>query len=746
MKAKQVAVVTPTTRERFAAARPMIIIVVFSLLFVIAASILPKAGYDNTPVGIRNKEGDGARALAQVLGDHGISVREVNAQQAASVDENTTLVVIFPSRMTDSMAQAIETRANVVYVGLEEDHGSHSVYLQGLRSDREYSSKTWLTPGCSSEIAGRTQHLQASDYVLSGPASGWQLCFSDDGKSYAYAERSDSGRFRALIPDSLRLRNRAISEGGNAALAINTIGRTPKVAWYSPTRTDTPTGVSQDQMLTSPYLMPAFLMIIAACLLAGLARGRRLGPLTSERLPIEVPASETLIGKARLMRSQRAYEHAAQALRSSTASRIATALGVAHTADREALTHAMEQRGLPASRCSALLWGPPPTSEMTSPIPGPAPEGMPQPGPVPAAPPNGYVPQGAPTPYAPQVQVTPQGANASFSAPTGEGWSGRALNETEKRTQEALLALKAEIGKAVVGQDAAISGLIVALVAGGHALLEGVPGVAKTLLVRTLSRALDVDMARIQFTPDLMPADITGSMVWDAGQSEFVFREGPVFTNLLLADEINRTPPKTQSALLESMEEHTVSIDGETRQLPEPFMVIATQNPVEYEGTYPLPEAQLDRFLLKLELPLPSREAEIDIIARHQAGFSPMALAEAGIRPVASATDIQAAHAVASHIEVSPAVMAYLVDLCRATRTSPAVRLGVSPRGATALLRTSRVWAFLQGRGFVTPDDVKTMAPVTLAHRLGLRAEANLEGVTATDVIAGVLAATPVPR
>ena len=264
--------------------------------------------------------------------------------------------------------------------------------------------------------------------------------------------------------------------------------------------------------------------------------------------------------------------------------------------------------------------------------------------------------------------------------------------------------------------------------------------------MRTLARALDVEMARIQFTPDLMPADITGSMVWDAGQSEFVFREGPVFTNLLLADEINRTPPKTQSALLESMEEHTVSIDGETRQLPEPFMVIATQNPVEYEGTYPLPEAQLDRVLLKLELPLPSREAEIDIIARHQAGFSPMALAEAGIRPVASATDIQAAHAVASHIEVSPAVMAYLVDLCRATRTSPAVRLGVSPRGATALLRTSRVWAFLQGRGFVTPDDVKTMAPVTLAHRLGLRAEANLEGVTATDVVAGVLAATPVPR
>lgn len=374
---------------------------------------------------------------------------------------------------------------------------------------------------------------------------------------------------------------------------------------------------------------------------------------------------------------------------------------------------------------------------MTSPIPGPAPQGPPQPGPAPTAPPNAFTPQ---------ADMPPQGTPTSFAAPTGEGWTGRALSDTEKLTQETLLALKAEIGKAVVGQDAAITGLIVALVAQGHALLEGVPGVAKTLLVRTLARALDVDMARIQFTPDLMPADITGSMVWDAGRSEFVFREGPVFTNLLLADEINRTPPKTQSALLESMEEHTVSIDGATRALPDPFMVIATQNPVEYEGTYPLPEAQLDRFLLKLEIPLPERDGEIDIVTRHQAGFNPMSLAEAGIQPVAKAADIHAAHEAASRVEVSPAVVGYLVDLCRATRTSPAVRLGVSPRGATALLRTSRVWAFLQGRGFVTPDDVKIMAPVTLAHRLGLRAEANLEGITATDVITGVLAATPVPR
>ena len=393
---------------------------------------------------------------------------------------------------------------------------------------------------------------------------------------------------------------------------------------------------------------------------------------------------------------------------------------------------------------------------MTNPVPGPRQPygpagGTPTSGsPTPSAPSGASPPQGSPASYpAPTgipVSAARAGGPVSYAAPTGEGWSGRALSSSEKNTQEALLALKAEIGKAVVGQDAAVTGLIVGLVAGGHALLEGVPGVAKTLLVRTLARALDVNMARIQFTPDLMPADITGSMIWDAGRSEFVFREGPVFTNLLLADEINRTPPKTQSALLESMEEHTVSIDGATRTLPEPFMVVATQNPVEYEGTYPLPEAQLDRFLLKLELPLPSREAEIDIIVRHQAGFNPRSLEEAGIRPVAGAADLHAAREAAARVEVAPAVMAYLVDICRATRTSPAVRLGVSPRGATALLRTSRVWAFLQGRGFVTPDDVKTMAPVTLAHRLGLRAEANLEGITATDVVSGVLAATPVPR
>ena len=302
------------------------------------------------------------------------------------------------------------------------------------------------------------------------------------------------------------------------------------------------------------------------------------------------------------------------------------------------------------------------------------------------------------------------------------------------------------VSVAVLDKRQAVRLALTTMFAGGHLLLEDAPGTGKTALARAISAVIDGTHSRIQFTPDLLPSDITGVNMFNQKTGEWVFHAGPVFAEIVLADEINRASPKTQSALLEVMEEAQVTVDGVRRPAPQPFMVIATQNPVEQAGTYPLPEAQLDRFLLKLELPLPSREAEIDIIARHQAGFSPMALAEAGIRPVASAADIQAAHAVASRIEVSPAVMAYLVDLCRATRTSPAVRLGVSPRGATALLRTSRVWAFLQGRGFVTPDDVKTMAPVTLAHRLGLRAEANLEGITATDVVAGVLAATPVPR
>ncbi len=312
--------------------------------------------------------------------------------------------------------------------------------------------------------------------------------------------------------------------------------------------------------------------------------------------------------------------------------------------------------------------------------------------------------------------------------------------------REALTTLRAEVGRAVVGQDAAVTGLVIALLCRGHVLLEGVPGVAKTLLVRTLSTALDLATSRVQFTPDLMPGDITGSLVYDARTAEFSFREGPVFTNLMLADEINRTPPKTQAALLEAMEERQVSVDGTPRPLPEPFVVIATQNPVEYEGTYPLPEAQLDRFLLKLTLPLPQRAEEIEVLSRHAAGFDPRDLSAAGVRPVADAALLDRARAEVARVQVAPEVLGYLVDVVRATRQSPSLSLGVSPRGATALLATSRAWAWLSGRGFVTPDDVKALAHPTLRHRVQLRPEAELEGVTAESVLDSVLASVPVPR
>ncbi|KAA1425952.1 AAA family ATPase [Nocardioides antri] len=315
--------------------------------------------------------------------------------------------------------------------------------------------------------------------------------------------------------------------------------------------------------------------------------------------------------------------------------------------------------------------------------------------------------------------------------------------------RERLLAVRHEVGKAVVGQDAAVSGLLVALLCSGHVLMEGVPGTAKTLLVRTLAASLAVEARRVQFTPDLMPGDITGSLVIDSTGSQggrLSFREGPVFTNLLLADEINRTPPKTQSALLEAMEEGQVSADGVTRPLPRPFLVAATQNPIEYEGTYPLPEAQLDRFLLKVVLPVPPRTDEIAILTRHADGFDPRDVAGAGVTAVASGADIQDAQAAVKSVQVSPEVATYIVDIARATRESPSLSLGVSPRGATALLRASRAWAWLSGRDFVTPDDVKALAHATLVHRLGLRPEAELEGVDVAKVLSSALGSVPVPR
>ncbi|WP_310018316.1 MoxR family ATPase [Microbacterium resistens] len=303
--------------------------------------------------------------------------------------------------------------------------------------------------------------------------------------------------------------------------------------------------------------------------------------------------------------------------------------------------------------------------------------------------------------------------------------------------------VRAEVDKAVVGQAGTVTGLLVALLARGHVLLEGVPGVAKTLVVRAFSRALGLDTKRVQFTPDLMPGDVTGSLVYDARSGEFDFRPGPVFTNILLADEINRTPPKTQAALLEAMEERQVSSDGESRPLPDPFLVAATQNPIEHEGTYSLPEAQLDRFLMKLVVGMPERDAEVSVLRRHADGFSPRELTS--LRPVVSGEEILAAQRAAAGVEVTNDVLGYVVDLARATRQAPSVQLGASPRASTALLAAAKAWAWLNGSTAVTPDHVQTMLVPTWRHRLRLRPDAEMEGVSADAVLSSVLQQTRVP-
>jgi MoxR-like ATPase len=276
-------------------------------------------------------------------------------------------------------------------------------------------------------------------------------------------------------------------------------------------------------------------------------------------------------------------------------------------------------------------------------------------------------------------------------------------------------------------------------------LLEGVPGVAKTLLVKTVAAAFDLDTKRVQFTPDLMPSDVLGQVVYDADQG-FRFRDGPAFTNVLLADEINRTPPKTQAALLEAMEERQVSVEGRARPLPEPFIVIATQNPIEYEGTYPLPEAQLDRFLFKLHVGYPDEAQEVEVVARHHRGLDPHDPSAAGVRAVASAADLAAGRREIEAVVVEDQVLSYIVAIARATRTSTSLSLGVSPRGAAWLLHAAKAWAWLAGRSYVTPDEVQAVARPTLRHRVVVRPELELEGTTADAVLDSVLASVPTPR
>jgi MoxR-like ATPase len=298
-----------------------------------------------------------------------------------------------------------------------------------------------------------------------------------------------------------------------------------------------------------------------------------------------------------------------------------------------------------------------------------------------------------------------------------------------------------EVERAIVGKRDALELILLALLCDGHVLLEDYPGLAKTLIARSFAQATSLEFARIQFTPDLMPSDVTGSSIFDQRNAEFRFLPGPIFTNLLLADEINRAPPKTQAALLEAMQERQVTSEGETRRLSAPFLVLATQNPIEYEGTYPLPEAQLDRFLIRAGIGYPSREDEIELLARRlERGED-----EVELRPVVDTPTLLEMQRSLENVHVSPAIEGYIVDLVTATRTSPRLAVGASPRGTLAVLKLARAKAALDGRDFVVPEDVKAIASPALAHRLTLRPELWVQRVRGEDVVEEALETVPTP-
>jgi len=313
-------------------------------------------------------------------------------------------------------------------------------------------------------------------------------------------------------------------------------------------------------------------------------------------------------------------------------------------------------------------------------------------------------------------------------------------------THDIAQAVRSEASKAVVGQEEAFTQILIALFSGGHVLLEGVPGTAKTLMAKTLAALTGVEFKRVQFTPDLMPSDVIGTQVFEMGTGQFRLRKGPVFTNILLGDEINRAPAKTQSALLEAMEERQVTIEGERLPLPEPFFVMATQNPVEYEGTYPLPEAQLDRFLFKVIVDYAPQEVEIEVLRRYHAGFDAHRLETVGLHPVMSPEILAQCRAEIRQVQVDDGVLKYVTDIAQASRKSLDLILGGSPRASISLLLAAKTWAAMQNRAYVTPDDVKFLARPVYRHRIILKPEAEIEGLTPDTAMARILARVEVPR
>jgi MoxR-like ATPase len=306
--------------------------------------------------------------------------------------------------------------------------------------------------------------------------------------------------------------------------------------------------------------------------------------------------------------------------------------------------------------------------------------------------------------------------------------------------------LSAGMDRVLVGADRVTTGLTIALLARGHVLIEGVPGTGKTLAVRMLALLLGLQFRRIAFTPDLMPSDVVGTTVFNPQTAQFSTRTGPIVANVVLADEVNRTPPKTQSALLEAMEEGRVTIDGVSYPLPQPFLLCATQNPIEYEGTYPLPEAQLDRFTVKVESSYPQEAQELELLARAAAGFDARALESSDIAPVTNAAEVIDAQQSVRRVHLSDAVRDYTYRIVAATRANPRLTLGASPRAGIGLLASSQAAAAIAGREFVTPDDVKDVAPLVIPHRLIVAPDAEIEGISARDVVGEILAALPVPR
>ncbi|MEK1904219.1 MAG: MoxR family ATPase [Pseudomonas sp.] len=346
------------------------------------------------------------------------------------------------------------------------------------------------------------------------------------------------------------------------------------------------------------------------------------------------------------------------------------------------------------------------------------------------------------TPEQPDSSVNPEVAAA---APVAAPAAAPQISQRQRASQM-LGALRAELQKAVVGQTAVIDDVLTALIAGGHVLVEGVPGLGKTLLVRALARCFGGEFSRIQFTPDLMPSDVTGHAVYDLQTEQFKLRKGPVFTNLLLADEINRAPAKTQAALLEVMQERQVTLEGRPLAVPQPFLVLATQNPIEQEGTYPLPEAELDRFMLKLRMDYPLASEELDLVRQVTRSAKADMLEVAPLRTLLQAKDVLALQKIASELPIDDQVLDYAVRLARTTRSWPGLAMGAGPRASIALVRGGRARALLRGGDFVLPDDVKSCALAVLRHRVRLAPELDIEGLSVDQVLQQLLDQTPAPR